>query len=174
MVSVLSVDALSFGDLMMRFFLDVCIQFLFIDHPSIILTIVAMTVSLFDITRRSQPTKQLTFGSLYLVLWQFIPYLILIPHSFSFDEWLHCLLCLFGWIVDNVAWTVIDPLYSKMRVDIEIMLQHFIAHIINSKQMPTVRLNLNLTRLHIRCLPLLKKFYVISYLLYPDCTFNYG
>lgn len=52
--------------------------------------------------------------------------------------WLHRLLCLLLGLEDYIARGIIDPFYSEMRIDMEIISDELIAHVIYPKQVPHI------------------------------------
>ena len=74
MVLIVSVDPFGLDDLMMSFLLDIVVHLLFVDLPSVILTVMPMDFSLLDILGGGLPAKQLPFGAFYFIFWELKPY----------------------------------------------------------------------------------------------------
>jgi hypothetical protein len=73
MIFVVTIDTFGLQDLMMCFFLDIVVHFLFVYLPSVILAIMAVDLSLFYIFCCCFSAKQLSFGPLYFILGQLEP-----------------------------------------------------------------------------------------------------
>ena len=102
------------------------------------------------------PLRILVTNTILHIIWITV---ILVTHSLAFDDRHDWILCLFWWIEGEVAGGIVDPLYSKMWVDIEKVSDFFIVHINDSKHIPTTSFNFYCTWLQIRCLSFLEKFY---------------
>ena len=73
MVPVLPIDILGLPDLIVGFPLDVVPQFLFVDHPTVVLGVVAMNLLFFAVLARRQPAIEPPLHPLHLVLLQLVP-----------------------------------------------------------------------------------------------------
>jgi hypothetical protein len=73
MVLIAAIDVLGLFDLVVGLPLDVVSQFLFVDHPAVVLAVVAVVVLLFYVFTRRESAVQAPFYTLDLVLLQFVP-----------------------------------------------------------------------------------------------------
>lgn len=73
MILILSVDIFGLANLIICLSFDIVSQFLFVDHPTIVLTIVAVALLLLDVLACGQATVETTLDALHLVFLQFIP-----------------------------------------------------------------------------------------------------
>lgn len=73
MILILSVDIFGLANLIICLSFDIVSQFLFVDHPTIVLTIVTVALLLLDVLACGQATVETTLDALHLVFLQFIP-----------------------------------------------------------------------------------------------------
>lgn len=60
----------------------------------------------------------------------------LVLHAGSLDMRLDCFSCLVFRVECDVAWRVVDPFDAEVGIDVEIVTNHFVAHVVNAKQIP--------------------------------------
>ena len=68
--------------------------------------------------------------------------LVLVLHSLALDERHNRIPCLIGRVEGQVAGGVVDPVDFEVRVDIEIVPDFLVAHVVDPKQVPAARSDL--------------------------------
>jgi len=79
-------------------------------------------------------------------------------HALALDQGQHRLLCFLLGVEDDVAGGVVDPLYFEMRVDVEVVADELVAHVVHSEQIPSSFSELYFSLVQIGVLPLFEKF----------------
>lgn len=87
---------------------------------------------------------------------------------------LHGLLGLLLALEDDVAGGIVDPLYSEMRVDVEVVSDQLVAHVVHPEQVPRVRPQLYVFLCEVGHLALVEELCIVSQLLSSVCTFSSG
>lgn len=99
--------------------------------------------------------------SSYQTIYQIYGTLWLVLHSQRFEMRLNSLISLLFGFEGNIARWIVDPFDLKVRVDIKIISNELVTHIIDSEQIPCVWTNSDILLTKIRHLFLCKKLYII-------------
>ena len=83
-------------------------------------------------------------------------------------------LCFFLRVEDDVAGGIVDPLYSEVRVHVEIVPYELVAHVVHTEKVPAVGSDLNCLLCEVGRGSFVEKLYVERRVLSPVWTFSSG
>ena len=149
-------DPLGLGDLLVCSLLDEAVDLLLVDLPLVVLALMPVNLLVLAVPVGGQSAEELPLDPFNLILLQLVPYLFpLVSHGVAFGEGFHRSLGFLLGIEVNVAGRVVDPLYFEMRMDVEVLSDHFIRHVVDSEKIPGVCADLDVVLAEIRhCLPI--------------------